>query len=154
MVEAEKVGFWGGRYAISVDGSPVTTFESATWRSGGTFELEGRPYRVSSGIWGSRYELGEGSPPRPVAGAERVGRRQWTVTAGERTYRFRRASFWSGDQELLDGDAVVGTVRRRSMWTGGVRAELPGLTPALQVFVVAVVLSMWEAQAAAGASAS
>ena len=35
--------------------------------------------------------------------AQRVGRKRWTVQAGDRTYQFRRASVWRGDQELLLG---------------------------------------------------
>jgi hypothetical protein len=159
MVEAEKIGFWRRRYAISVDGREVTRFDGSTWRSGGTFELQGRRYRVSSGKWGSRYELSEMGPagsenPRgPLATAEQVGRRNWRVQADGHTYRFRRTAWWRPDQELLGDDGPIGVIRRKSAWKGGAQAELPGLPLDLQVFVVAIMVSMWEAQAAAGAAA-
>jgi hypothetical protein len=38
------------------------------------------------------------------------------------------------------------------MWRGDAVADLPGLPPPVQVFVLAVVLSMWDAQAAAASA--
>lgn len=156
-VRARKTGFWRSSYEISADDRSVTTFDTATWRGGGTFHLGGRDYRVTAR--GGRFELHDdtrgttGDDTGPLAVAERVGRRDWTVTAGATTYRFRRVSAWRGDQALLGPDGrTVGEVRRASMWTGGAVAELPGLDPGLQVFVVAVVLRMWDAQAAAAAA--
>lgn len=92
---------------------------------------------------GRTYELADvadGEDAAPLAVATPVGRKDWTITAGRHEYRFRRGSFWRGDQLLL-------------VWKAGAIADLPGLPPPLQVFVVAVVLRMWDAQAAAGASA-
>jgi hypothetical protein len=158
-VEAERSGFWRARYAISIDGTPVTTFDSAMWRSGGRFALRGRDYVVTSSRMGHHYALAEsdstGTADGPVvAVADRVGRKNWTVTAEGTEYSFRRASMLRGDQELLGADGPVGRIAQRSMWKGGAVAELPGLPTAVQVFVVAVVLSMWASQsAAAGASA-
>jgi len=43
----------------------------------------------------------------------------------------------------------VGSVRRTSFWRGDVAADLPGLPLPVQIFVVGVVITMWEQQAAA-----
>ena len=63
-----------------------------------------------------------------------------------------RKSFWGNEEELVLGDTRVGSVRKTSFWRGDVAVELPGLATALQLFVLGVVISMWDAQAAAEAA--
>ena len=81
-----------------------------------------------------------------------VGRKRWTVEAVGQTYHFQRKSFWGNEEQLLLGDTQVGSVRKTSFWRGDVAVELPGLTTALQLFVLGVVISMWNARAAAAAA--
>jgi hypothetical protein len=38
----------------------------------------------------------------------------------------------------------VGSVKRKSIWRGDAVADLPGLPPSVEVFVLAVVLTKWE----------
>ncbi|WP_098956771.1 hypothetical protein [Pseudonocardia sp. N23] len=158
-VVAEKTGFWKSGYEVSVDGRQVATFDSHTWRGGGTFTLhDGQKFEVKARTMGGRYELtrvlaSDGAVSGPLAVADRVGRKDWTITdARGRAMRFRRTSMWSSEQELLGPDGTpVGEIRRLSAWRGGAVAELPGLDAPLQVFVVAVVICMWDSQAAAAA---
>src|SRR3954471_15113532 len=152
MLTAEKPSLWRSRYDVGVDGRHITRWEPSWWRSGGTFELDGQRYEVRGNAARSRFEL-IASTGRPLASAQRVGRKRWTVQAGDRTYQFRRASIWRGDQELLLGDQAVGSIRRVSMWRSSAVAELPGMPEPIQVFVLGVVLAMWDAQAAAAATA-
>ena len=161
-VRAEKTGFWRSRYEISVDDRPVATFDGTTWKGGGTFTVrDQQTYRVVARKFGSRYELcrmldADGTLSEPLAVAERVGRKEWSITEADGTdYRFRRRSFWGSEQDLLGPDGTsAGEVRRLSAWRGGALAELPRMHEALQVFVVAVVICMWDSQTAAAASAS
>lgn len=161
-VRAEKTGFWRSHYAVTLDGRPAATFDSSTWRGGGTFETrDGRSYRVVARRFGIHYELcrvlgSDDVLSEPLAVAERVGRRNWSISESDgTTYRFRRRSFWGSEQDLLGPDGMpVGEVRRLSVWRGGARAELPGMAEELQVFVVAVVICMWDAQAAGATAAA
>ncbi len=60
---------------------------------------------------------------------------------------------WRPDQDLVDDtDAVVGSIRRASMWNLTADADLPGLPDPVAVFAVLVVVLMWEASASAAAS--
>ncbi|WP_326557735.1 hypothetical protein [Micromonospora sp. NBC_01796] len=153
MLKAQKTSVWRSRYEISVDGRAVTTWDGAFWKSGGGFDLDGRHYEVRGKTWGSRFNLvDEGD--RTVASAERVGRRRWTVGAGGRTHHFRRASFWGSEQELHAGGVRVGSVRRTSSLRGDIVADLPGLPLPVQIFVLGVVITMWNQQAAAASAAS
>jgi hypothetical protein len=121
------------------------------WRSGGTFELEGRTYTIRSNGWGTKYTMTTGSD-RVVASAERVGRKNWTVQAGGHTYSFQRTSIWRQEQSLLRQGRTTGMIKRTSSWRSDATAELPELEPAVRVFVFAVVLTMWDnTRAAAGA---
>jgi hypothetical protein len=48
----------------------------------------------------------------------------------------------------------VGSVRRTSFWRREIVADLPGLPLPVQIFVLGVVITMWDAQAAAASSAA
>lgn len=155
-MEARKIGAWRSRYRVIDDrGREITTWNSSFWKNGGTFELDGRRFKVNSNAWGTKYTMVDADGGE-LAAAGRVGRKRWTVEAGGQTYRFRRKSFWKSEQELVLGDNRVGSIRKTGFWGSAVAVELPGLPPAIQVFVLGVVISMWrqEAAAAAGASSS
>jgi hypothetical protein len=111
-----------------------------------------RQYRVTSNAFATRYEMVD-QTGMVVASAKRVGRKNWTVEAEARTHHFRRASVWREEQELLVDGQRVGSVRRPSMWRTDAIADLPTLPLATQIFVLCVVLTMWDNNAAAAASA-
>ncbi|MEN3609646.1 hypothetical protein AAH979_08865 [Plantactinospora sp. ZYX-F-223] len=150
MLKARRVSAWRSRYEISVRDRAVTTWDNAFWRNGGDFELEGRRYEVRGNAWGNRYTLLDAAGG-VVASADRVGRRRWTVEADGQTYHFQRASLFSSEQELHAAGRRVGSVRQTSFWRGDVAADLPGLPLPVQVFVVGVVITMWNQQAAGSA---
>jgi len=143
MLEARKVSVWKDRYAISADGRQVAVWDGSLWTAGGRFELDGRRYEVRSNLWGSSYGM-VGQYGAPVAVANRVGRKRWTVEATGRTYDFQRASLWREEQELRYAGQRLGSVRRTSIWRGDAVADLPGVPLPVQIFVLAVVLTMWD----------
>ncbi|HYH32951.1 MAG TPA: hypothetical protein VD903_21475 [Pseudonocardia sp.] len=151
MLHARRTSVWKSTYEITADGRPIATWTGRAWKAGGRFELDGRPYEVSANAWGNRFEM-SAVHGGPVASAERVGRKHWTVDADGRTYRFRRASLLSADQILLDGEREAGWIRKTSVWRSDAEADLPGLSLPAQVFVLVVVLRMWEAAAAAASA--
>jgi hypothetical protein len=140
--------FWRDRYEIRHDGRVVARWNSSLWRHGGDLSLDGQLYQVRGNTWASRFEMTD-ALGTPLAHADRVGRTQWTVTSGGQTYHFSRRSFWSGDQLLHTDAGVVGSVRRTSFWSTETAADLPGLPLPVQVFVLAVVITLWNMQTAA-----
>lgn len=152
MLEATKTSLWQNRYAIGADGRQLAVWDGSLWTAGGTFELDGRRYKVRGNMWGSTYGMVD-QAGAPVAKANRVGRKRWTVEAGGRTYTFQRASLWRDEQELRSADGRrLGSVRRTSLWRGDAVADLPSLPLPVQIFVLAVVLTMWNSSSAAGTS--
>jgi hypothetical protein len=151
MLVAKKISAWRSRYRVLADGQPVSTWDSSMWKSGGDFDLDGHRYRVRGIAWGNRFRMVD-EQGTPVASADRVGRKRWTVEAAGQTYHFRRASAWSNAQELHTGAGPAGLVKRTSVWRGDIAADLPGLPLPVQVFALGVVITMWDAQAAAGAA--
>ena len=125
-------------------------WDSSVWRRGGEFELDGQHFHIRSNAWGNKYTMVDDAGT-VLASADRVGRKRWTVEAAGQTYQFRRKSFWGDEEELVLGDTRVGSVRKTSVWRGDITAELPGLATALQLFVLGVVISMWNARAATAA---
>lgn len=91
-LEARKASVWRSRYEISVDGRTVATWDSAFWKSGGNFELDGRHYQVRGNAWGNRFGMVD-ADGTPVASADRVGRKRWTVEAAGQTYHFQRVTY-------------------------------------------------------------
>ena len=153
MLTATKTSFWRGRYDISVDGRPVTVWDGRMWKSGGDFDLDGQRYEVRANFIGSTYTMVDAAGAT-LASARRVGRKHWTVETARGTLTFRRKSMWSSEQQLLVDDHPIGSIRRTSAWRNDAAADLPGLPLPVQVFVIGVVLSMWESQQAAAAAAS
>lgn len=151
MLEAKKASIWKNRYDIASDGRRLATWDASSWKSGGTIELDGRRYEVRANMWGSKYGMVD-QDGTPIASADRVGRKTWTVEVDGRTYEFHRASLWRSEEELHSEGRRVGSVRRSSMWRGDAVADLPGLPLTVQVFVLAVVLTMWDSTSAAAVS--
>ena len=148
MLRATQQSFWGNHYELSVDGRPLTRWNAKTWRSGGTFTLEGRDYEVRSNGWATRYEMVD-ETGTPLATADRVGRKRWTVQAGGRTYSFERASMWRSEEHLMVDGRPAGTVKREHAFRRDAVADLPGLPLPVQVFVFMVVLTGWDQTVAA-----
>jgi len=88
-----------------------------------------------------------------IASADRVGRRSWTVESERRTYEFSRVSMWHQEEELRSDGQRVGSVKRKSIRRGDAVADLPGIPRPVEVFVLAVVLTMWDLAAASAATA-
>lgn len=151
MLEAKRTSTWKNRYDIIADGKLLATWDESSWKVGGTIELDGRRFEVSANMWGTRYAMVD-EAGTPIASADRVGRKSWTVEANGRTYGFRRVSMWRQEEELQSGGQRVGSVKRNSIWRGDAVADLPGLPRPVEVFVLAVVLTMWDLAAASAAT--
>jgi len=152
MLEAKKVSIWKNRYDIIADGRRLATWDGSSWKAGGTVELDGRRYEVRANMWGSKYGMVDEDGIR-IASADRVGRKNWTVEADGRIYEFRRTSPWRQEEELHSEGRRVGSVKRKSIWRGSAVADLPGLPLSVAAFVLAVVLTKWDSDAAAATTA-
>ncbi|BFU46380.1 hypothetical protein KRMM14A1004_46170 [Krasilnikovia sp. MM14-A1004] len=133
---------------MQADGREIAVWDGGSWHSGG-FTLDGQRYQMRGNLWGTQYTL-TSADGTPLAVADGVSRKHWTVEAAGQVYRFQRKSLWSSDQELLGEHGPVGSVRRTSMWRSDVTADLPGLPPPVAVFVVGVVITMLNAEAGSG----
>lgn len=151
MLKAERTSIWRSQYRLSLNGEPLTEWDSSTWKSGGRFTLDGQAYQVRAQGFGTRYTLTDAAGG-VLAEAARVGRKNWTVRAGGRVHEFQRASIWRGDQNLMHDGVPVGSIRRASSWNSKLEADLPGMPLPVQVFVLGVMIVWWDAAAAAAAA--
>lgn len=157
MLEAHRATSFRSRWEVREDGAPLMVLEKKGWRSGVEYTLDGTTYEVRSTWTGSQYTLTSGDAE--IAQAHRIGRKRWSVSTPEGEFHFRRRSIWKSDQEWVaapDAPSALGAIRRTGTWRGDAEATLPGMPTPLAVFVLAVVLLMWEqaAAAATGAGAS
>ena len=144
MLHARRQGAFRYSYVITEDGDvPVTTL-SPTRRGDAELELDAVAYRLRlSGIV-RRQALLEAPDGRPVAGADAIGRRRWSVTCGGRSYEFEKVGVFGNEQaHVVDGERV-GSVRRTGFWRTGAEADLPELPRLGAVFTFAVALLAWQ----------
>lgn len=141
------MGLFSGRYDIVAAGDPIATWHESAWMTGGTLEWGGRRYLVCASLSSGTVSMGEGGRP-PIATAHGIGRKNWTIEAEGTTYHFRRAAPWRQEERLRVDGRRVGSVRRTSIVRGNAAADLPGLPLAVEIFAVAVVLTMWRAPSA------
>jgi hypothetical protein len=153
MLLAKRTSMWRARYEVSQDGHLVAQWDGAVWRSGGDLNVAGQAFQVRGNAWGSRFSMLD-KAGGVVAAADRVGRKRWSVTAGGVTYHFQRASMWSQAQDLYADGRKVGSVRKTSVWGNDVAVDLPGVPLPVQIFVLGVLISMWQAQSAAAAGSA
>ncbi len=153
MLMAKRTSIWRANYEVTQDSHLVARWDGSLWRSGGDINVAGQEFQVRGNAWGSRFSMLD-KAGGVIASAERVGRKRWSVTAGAVTYQFQRASIWSEAQDLLVDGRKVGSVRKVSLWRGDVAVDLPGVPLPVQVFVLGVLVTMWQAHSAAAASAS
>ncbi|WP_229072873.1 hypothetical protein [Actinoplanes sp. DH11] len=151
MLKAEGRGFWKNKYDLLHDGVKVACWDPSMWSTGGSFTLDGRSYRVRANGWGTKYTMTD-DQDAVHASAVRVGRKNWTVEADGRVYEFQRTSSWRNDQQLVHNGIPVGTIKRRNSFSSKVEADLPGLPLPVQIFVLGVLISLWNSQAAAAAA--
>ncbi|XVV14977.1 hypothetical protein ACQP2X_11755 [Actinoplanes sp. CA-131856] len=140
---ARRKGLWTTDYEISADGRRLTEWDGKTFNNGGSFELDARTYTVTAGALLTRWELADGTG-QPVAVAEHVGRKRWTIMSQARTYTFERASIWRLEERLIVDGEPAGSIRRERLDSDLSYADLPALPQALQVFAFMVALAGWD----------
>ena len=135
-------------------GDVVGSFDGSNWRERGRVHAGDRTWELRR-EGGGRFVLSDQGGD--VATAERVRwwSAAWQVDYNGRTLPLTRASMWGRAYRLTDGDQVVGEVRPTGVWTRECHVRMPPELPVhVQVFVVAVVQTLWRRQqSAASASA-
>jgi hypothetical protein len=148
--------FRKGFDVLDGSGPTVGSFEGSPWREGGRIRAGGQEWEFRR----ERYRrLVLAGPQGEYAAAERISAwsGRWQLSAVGRTYELAKAAWYSRRYELRVGDAVVGELHPRGVF--GSKADVtlpPELPPAVQVFVVAVVMTLWrrDQSAAAGGAAA
>ncbi|MCO1659649.1 hypothetical protein [Pseudonocardia humida] len=149
MLHARRQGAFRYSYLITEDGGvPVTTLTQG-FRDHAEFELAGVAYRMRMSGIVRRQALLEDPDGRPVAGADRLGRRSWTVTAPGSSHEFERVGLFGTEYAHVVEGRRVGSIRRTGFWRTGAQADLPALPRPLAVFTFAVALVTWQQNDAA-----
>lgn len=156
MSRVRPHGSWRhGFDLLDEPGAPVGSFEGSPWREGGRIRAGGQQ-------WEFRRERSRrlvlAGPRGEDAAADRVSAwsGRWRLSAGGRTYELAKAAWYSRRYQLRAGDAVAGELTPRGVFRSKADVTLPPeLPPAVQVFVVAVVMTLWRRDdAAAGGAAA
>lgn len=157
MLVVQPRGAWKrGFDVLDGSGTVVGAFEGSAWREGGRIRAGGREWEFRRD---RSRRLALVGPDGEHAAAERLSlwSGRWQLTTGGHTYELAKGFWLSQRYELQEGGTAVGTLRPRGAF--GRRAEVtlpPELPPPVQVFVIAVVMTLWrrENSAAAGGAAA
>lgn len=153
MLVVQPRGTWRRGFDVrDGSGSVVGAFDGSPWREGGRIRAAGQE-------WEFRRERSRrlvlAGPPGEWAAADQVSywSGRWELSAGGRTYSLARPGWWTRRYQLRAGEAVVGELRRRGLFGSRADGELPPeLPPAVQVFVIAVVMTLWRREDSAAAA--
>ena len=135
-------------------GRELGSFHGSAWRERGEIAAGGEVagFRRDGG-----RRLALDGPAGELAAADKpsIWSGRWVLRAGGEAYELAKRSWLSRSFELHRGGQVVGSVHPKGLGSKAV-VDLPAeLPPAVQVFVVAVVLTLWRREsAAAGAAAA
>jgi hypothetical protein len=148
------LGAWRNGFDLVAEADRyVGGFRGSVWREGGEIVAGTERYGfVREGRRGFRLA----GPHGDVAGAFRpsVWGGPWTLTVGTAGYELRRGGVFTRTWRLNRDGRQVGEVAGRLLRGGGT-ADLPAdLPPAAQVFVVAIVLTLWRRDDAAGGASA
>ena len=155
MAQIVPLGVFKNGFDLVGDaGQPVGGFRGSVWRESGEIVTGGQRYEFRRD-GGRRFRLA--GPQGGVALARRTGRWSggWEITAGPATYLLARAGWFSRGYRLVLDGAVVGQIASGRWLSRAGAANLPvGMAPVAQVFVVAIVLTLWRRDDSAGGGAA
>jgi hypothetical protein len=143
--------FKNGFDLVDAAGRGVATFRGSAWRENGEIISGDGRWRFRRD--GGRHFTLEG-PGGFVAEATKpsMWSGRWQVAIGSETYELAKRTWLSRTFELR-GRSTLGEVRPHGGFSSKADVDLPAeLSPPLQAFVVAVVLTLWRREQAAAAS--
>jgi hypothetical protein len=146
--------FKNGFDLVDDEAGSVGGFRGSAWREHGDIVV-GRERLGFRRHGGRRFTLE--SPSGVLATAVKPSRwsGRWEITLGDRTYELAKRSLMSRTVEVRGRGQVLGEVRPKGVFGGNAAVELPAELPVpVQVFVIAVVLTLWRRDETAGASAA
>ena len=151
--ETFKLGF-----DLLDDGDRVLgSFQGSAWRERG--EITGGGERAGfRRDGGRRFALDGGAGELAVAEKPSIWSGRWVLHAGGVSYELAKRSWLSRGYELRHGSKVVGSIEPKGVFSSTKAAvDLPaGFPPLVQVFVIAVVITLWrrDSSSSSGAAAS
>jgi hypothetical protein len=157
MLVVQPRGTWRRGFDVrDGSGAVLGAFEGSPWREGGRIRAGGQEWEFRRER-SRRFVLA--GPQGEWAAADRVSfwSGRWQVSTGGRTYELVKAAWYSQRFRLRAGGVVVGELSPRGVFGNKADVTLPPeLPPAVQVFVIAVAMTLWrrEQSAAAGGAAA
>jgi hypothetical protein len=146
MLRARRHGFFRREYEVHADDAPVTVLTGG-WREGCEFTLSGGSFRVERD--GRRHFVLTG-PDGRLATADRQSGREWLVRTAGGDLTLAKPSIWRSDWEVRG--SATGAIRQEGWFNRTYTADVPPDVPLpMAVFVLYVVLVMFERQASAAA---
>jgi hypothetical protein len=159
MLEAKPISIFSQDFSIEADGRQIALLDVAFWREAGEVSIEGRPYKLyREGLMSGAFVLESGGQTIARAIKPSAFLAQFDLELEGRRYLLKRDSIFGKGFSVFQDEAVVGSVRRVSMFSRRSVIDLPSEWPVpIQVFVFWLVVVIWkrdDAGAAAGAAAA
>lgn len=142
--------FRNGFDLVDEAGQVLAVFDGSSWRERGEITAGARTFDFRRRGWRT-FALSEGGSEVSTASQRGWLSLTWDVGFAGAAYSLVRGSIWSRALQVRDAaGATLGEIRPTGVFSRAVDVRLPdSLTPELQAFVVAVVVSLWNRQNAA-----
>jgi hypothetical protein len=149
MLRARRRGFFRREYEVYSDDAQVTVLTGAR-REGCEFTLPDAGYRVERD---GRKRFVLTGPNGRVAAADRQSGREWTIQTAGGNLTLAKPSIWRSGWEIRG--TTTGEIRQDGWFSRTYAADVPPDVPLpVAVFVLYVVLVIFERQAAASSAAA
>jgi hypothetical protein len=144
--------FKNGFDLVDDTGRKLGSFAGSAWRERGEISAGGEVARFTR-QGGRRFTLDGPAGESAAADKPSAWSGRWVLQAGGRAYELARRSWWSQAYELSSAGQVVGSVQPKGLFSGKAAVDLPAeLPPIVQVFAVAVVMTLGRRESAAVAA--
>jgi hypothetical protein len=156
-MEARRTSCFCSTYALFDEAREVATLQRAAWRNKALLSVDGHVFEMFREKWLPGPFLLVDDAGRQVASGEKTSmfRRGFEVCAGPRHWHFEPLSAFDSCFVLRDGDRAVGTIRKRSLFSGVVEIDLPAdVELPVRAFLLNLVIHTWSQQAAAAGAGS
>ena len=151
MIELKKRSLFSSEYVARDNGVVVGELSRSKWRDQGRFTVQGRDLKLKrEGALKDTFTLFDGDAAILQVKQPRVLRHKLEFQYDGRDFAIRDKAWYSSTVLVESGGSLVGSVRKRGLFSTGATVDLPDSLPlAVRVFVGWIAMVRWDAAAAA-----
>lgn len=156
MLEAKPINFLSKSFLIETGGQKIASLAISRWRESGEISIGDQSYRLyREGLLSGAFVLESSGQIIARAVKPSAFRSQFDLELDAHRYSLQRTSLFGKSFSVVQGETVVGSVRRAGLFTRRTLVDLPSdWSIPIQVFAFWLVLVIWNRDDGGAAAAS